>query len=245
MDKQPLLNTYVSNINMNEAIQTIEEMIVSEKKSYIVAINVDVVIKIENDSYLKQIIDNADMVIVDGQPLVWISKWHKRSVKEKISGSDLVPLLCKRASEKNYSIFIIGGKDGIAEKAKSNLEIDYPGIKIVGTYAPPFGFETDEEELNKINNMISDAHPDILIACFGCPKQEKWIYENYQKYDAKISVCAGATVDFLAGSLNRAPKWVSEHGLEWFYRFLMEPKRLFKRYFIDDLKIVKLIRKYK
>lgn len=245
MEKQPLLNTYVNNVNMDEAIQAIEDMIASEKKSYIVAINVDVVMKIENDSYLKEITDKADMVLVDGQPLVWISKWHKHPVKAKISGSDLVPLLCEKAAKKGYSMFIIGGKDGIAEKAKCNLEKDYPGIKIVGTYAPPFGFEKDEKELTKINEMISNAHPDLLIACFGCPKQEKWIYENYQKYDAKVSVCAGATVDFLAGNVNRAPKWMSEHGLEWFYRFTQEPKRMFKRYFVDDVKIIKLIRKYK
>lgn len=244
MEKQPLLNTYVNNVNMDETVQAIEDMIASEKKSYIVAINVDVVMKIENDSYLKEITDEADMVLVDGKPLEWIAKWHKRPIKAKISGSDLVPILCKRAAEKGYSIFIIGGKEGIAEKAQVNLERDLPGIKIVGTYAPPFGFEKDERELKKINEMISNTHPDILIACFGCPKQEKWIYENYQKYDAKVSVCAGATVDFLAGKVNRAPKWMSDHGLEWFYRFLQEPKRMFKRYFIDDVKILKLIRKY-
>ena len=245
MEKQPLLNTYVNNVNMNETVQAIEDMIASEKRSYIVAINVDVVMKIENDSYLKELTDRADMVLVDGKPLEWIAKWHKRPIKAKISGSDLVPLLCKRATEKGYSLFIIGGKDGIAEKAKQNLERDLPGIRIVGTYAPPFGFERDEKELNRINEMISDAHPDILIACFGCPKQEKWIYENYQKYAAKVSVCAGATVDFLAGNVNRAPKWMSDHGLEWFYRFLQEPKRMFKRYFIDDVKILKLVKKYK
>lgn len=245
MKKQPLLNTYVNNVDMDETLSAIDKMIASGKKSYIVAINVDVVIKIEEDRHLKRITDEADMVFVDGKPLVWIAKWHKHPVKAKISGSDLVPLLCERAEKKGHSIFIIGGKDGIAEKAKHNLETNYRGINIVGTYAPPFGFEKDENELTKINEMISKAHPDLLIACFGCPKQEKWIYENYQKYDAKVSVCAGATVDFLAGNVNRAPKWMSEHGFEWFYRFLQEPKRMFKRYFVDDIKIIKLIRKYR
>lgn len=245
MEKQPLLNTYVNNVNMDEAIQAIEDMIASEKKSYIVAINVDVVMKIENDSYLKEITDKADMVLVDGKPLEWIAKWHNKPIKAKISGSDLVPLLCKRAAENGYSLFIIGGKEGIAEKAKQNLERDLPGIRIVGTYAPPFGFEKDAKELNRINRMISDVHPDLLVACFGCPKQEKWIYENISKYDAKVSVCAGATVDFLAGNVNRAPRWMSEHGLEWFYRFLQEPKRMFKRYFVDDVKIIGLIKKYR
>lgn len=244
MEKQALLNTYINNVTMPETIAAIEQMIEADKKSYVVAINVDVVMKIEEDSYLKKVVDNADMVLVDGKPLVWISKLHGKPLKAKISGSDLVPLLCEVAAEKGYKIFIIGGKDGIAEQAKEKLENRLPKIKIVGTYAPPFGFEKNESELDKINQMISEAHPDLLIACFGCPKQEKWIYENIEKYNAKVSVCAGATVDFLAGNVKRAPRWMSDHGLEWFYRFTQEPKRMFKRYFVDDTKIVKLIFKY-
>ena len=245
MNKQPLLNTYVNSVTMDEAIKNIESMIASEKKSYVVAINVDVVMKIENDPYLKKITDKADMVLVDGTPLVWIAKAHKNPVKEKVSGSDLVPQLCKTAAQKGYSVFILGGKDGVALQAKEKLEKDYPGIQIVGAYAPPFGFEKDEAELAKTNAMISEAKPDLLIACLGCPKQEKFIYENIDKYDARVSVCAGATVDFLAGNVKRAPKWMSDHGFEWFYRFTQEPTRLFKRYFVDDVKILKLVFKYK
>lgn len=243
--KQPLLNTHVNNVSMDETIDIIGKLIDEKKKSYVVAINVDVVMKIEDDPLLKKITDDADLTLVDGQALVWVANWMHHPVKEKVSGSDLVPKLCHVAAEKGWSVFIIGGKEGIASKAADNLKKDNPTIKIVGTYSPPFGFEKDEKELNHINEMIKGAHPDILIACFGCPKQEKWIYQNYQKYDATISICAGATVDFLAGNVERAPKWMSDHGLEWFYRFTQEPKRLFKRYFVDDMKIWKLIRKYK
>lgn len=245
MEKQALLNTYINNVTMSETVTAIEQMIENNKKSYVVAVNVDVVMKIENDPDLKQIVDEADMVLVDGKPLVWISKLQGKPLKAKISGSDLVPILCEVAAQKKYTIFIIGGKDGIAKQATQKLETRLPEIQIVGTYAPPFGFEKDEKELDKINQMISDVHPDLLIVCFGCPKQEKWIYENISKYDAKVSVCAGATVDFLAGNVNRAPRWMSEHGLEWFYRFLQEPKRMFKRYFVDDVKIIGLIKKYR
>lgn len=243
--KQPLLNTYVNNVSMDETIDVIGKLIEKKKKSYIVAINVDVVMKIENDSLLKKIADDADLTLVDGQALVWIANWMHHPVKEKVSGSDLVPKVCAVAAKEGWSIFIIGGKEGIASKAADNLRKTNPGMKVVGTYSPPFGFEKDEAELDRINEMINVAHPDILIACFGCPKQEKWIYQNYQKYDATVSICAGATVDFLAGNVERAPKWMSDHGLEWFYRFTREPNRLFKRYFVDDVKILKLIRKYK
>ena len=245
MEKQRLLNTYVNNMDMNEAIYTIEKMIKDKKKSYVIPINVDMVVKMENDLYLKKIIDNADLTLTDGKPLIWISNWYKSPIKAKVSGSDLVPLLCKNSVKKGYSIFIIGGRDGVARKAKDNLESQYYGINIVGTYAPPLGFENDDEEIKRINQMITEVHPDLLIVCFGCPKQEKWIYENYEKYDAKVSICAGATVDFLAGNVKRAPGWMSDHGLEWFYRFMQEPNRMFKRYFLDDTVIFKLIWKYR
>ncbi|MCQ2495198.1 MAG: WecB/TagA/CpsF family glycosyltransferase [Lachnospiraceae bacterium] len=245
MKRQRLLNTYVSNLTMTEAVKAVDDLLLLEKKSYIVAVNVDVLTKIEADKKLAGITKNADIVLVDGKPLVWFSKLEKRPVKEKISGSDFVPTICRRAAETNRSIFILGGKDGVAEKAKRRLCKKYPKLKIVGTYAPPIGFEKDIKENDKINKMISAAKPDILIVCLGCPKQEKWISDNINKYDAKLSVCAGATVDFLAGNVKRAPRWMSDFGLEWFYRFTQEPKRLFKRYFVDDLKIIKIFLKYK
>lgn len=245
MEKQQLLNTYISNVTMEETILSIENMIHDGGRHYIVAVNVDVMMKIEKDSYLKEITDNADMVLVDGKPLVWIAKWHGHPVKAKISGSDLVPVLCSRAAERGYTVFILGGKEGIAALAKERLEKKLPNIRIVGIYAPPLGFEQNEMELQKINHLISAVHPDLLIACFGCPKQEKWIYENYHKYDAKVSICAGATVDFLAGNVRRAPEWMSEHGLEWLYRFFQEPRRMFRRYFVEDVQIVRLIWKYR
>lgn len=245
MEKQKLLNTYVNNVSMGEALDEICRLIDEKEQSYVVAINVDVVMKIEKDEYLKRITDEANLTLVDGKPLIWISKWHKRPIKAKISGSDLVPKLCRVAAQKGYSVFIIGGAEGVAEKAKENIEKEYEGIKIVGTYSPHYGFEKDEVELEKINSIISSVNPDILIVCFGCPKQEKWIYENYKKFNASVSVCAGATVDFMAGKVKRAPEWMSNHGFEWLYRMLQEPKRLLKRYLVDDVKIIKLVWKYR
>ena len=243
--KQKFLNTYINNITMKEAIDEVDKMIINKEKGYVVAINVDVVMKMEEDLLLREISDKAYLTVVDGKPLIWISKLQKKPIVEKISGSDLVPNLCELANDKGYSIFIIGGKSGVADQAKIKLEEKYKRIKIVGTYSPPIGFENNEKELDTINQMINKAKPDLLFACLGCPKQEKWIYNNIEKYNAKVSICAGATVDFLAGNIKRAPKWISNIGLEWFYRFLQEPKRLFKRYFIDDIKIIKLIKKYK
>ena len=225
MEKQPLLNTYINNVTMSETVEAIEQMIAADKKSYVVAINVDVVMKIEDDPYLKKVVDDADMVLVDGKPLVWISKLHGKPLKAKISGSDLVPLLCEVAAEKGYKVFIIGGKDGIAAQAKEKLESKHPKIQIVGTYAPPFGFEKDEKELNHINQMISEVKPDLLIACFGCPKQEKWIYDNIRLVGAKVAIGVGGSFDVMAGNVKRAPKIFRRLGLEWFHRLITQPTR--------------------
>lgn len=133
----------------------------------------------------------------------------------------------------------------MASEAAKKIKEKLSGINIVGTYAPLWGFEKNKEEQKKINDLISAVRPDILFVCFGCPKQEKWIYENYKVCGAKTAFCAGASVDFMAGRVKRAPKWMSDHGLEWFYRFLKEPRRLFKRYFVDDVKILGLMWRYR
>lgn len=245
MTKQPLLNTFVNNVSWEETLEEIDALIQKGSPAYVTEINIDVMLKLEQDPYLKKIVDQADMTLVDGQPLIWISRWIKHPVREKISGSDLAEVLCGRAGEKGYSVFILGGAEGVAKQAAENVRKKNPKINIVGTYAPPLGFEKDERELAAINEAILAVRPDVLFVCLGCPKQEKWIYENYKEYGAKVSFCAGATVDFMAGRVERAPKWMSDHGLEWFYRFLKEPRRLFKRYFIDDIKVLQLIWKYR
>lgn len=236
MEKQRLMNVYVNNLTMMESVNRIHDMIREKQTSYVVEVNVDVVMKMEKDPYLKKISDEADLTLVDGQPLVWISKMKGNTpIREKISGSDLVPELLDELSRENRSVFILGGLGDTAKKAAKKVKKHYPGMSIAGTYAPPLGFEKDAKEIEKINHLVAKTHPDLLLACFGCPKQEKWIYENYKKCGAIVSVCAGATVDFLAGNIKRAPRWISQCGLEWFYRFLKEPRRLFKRYFIDDI----------
>lgn len=245
MSRQPLLNTFVNNFNMDETIHEICRLIDDKKKSYIVPINIDVIVKIEKDDDLKRIIEEADLTLVDGQPLVWISRWVKCPVKAKVSGSDLVPKLCEVAEKKGYRLFFIGGEEGVAELARINLENSFPEIIIAGTYSPPYGFENSKEELIKMNKIITLSHPDVLIVCLGCPKQEKWIYKNYKQYDGTISICAGATIDFLAKKKRRAPKWISSIGFEWLYRLMQEPFRLFRRYIIEDMRIIRIIWKYR
>ena len=245
MQKQPLMATRVNSLTLAETTEAIGQFIEERRKAYVVEVNVDVMIKIEKDEELRRITEDADLVLVDGQPLVWVAKLYRRPVKEKVSGSDLSIELCRMAAERGYTMFILGGKEGVADQAKAKMEVQYPGLQVVGTCAPPLGFEKNENELAKVRQAISAVSPDIVLCCLGCPKQEKWIDANWRDIDAQVFLCAGATVDFLAGNVKRAPAWVSRIGMEWFYRFLMEPRRLFKRYFIDDMHLFRLIFKYR
>lgn len=147
--------------------------------------------------------------------------------------------------KKGYSVFLLGAAEGVAVKAAENLKRKYPGLNIAGTYSPPFGFEKDQYEIDKINKILLDSKADLLFVGMGVPKQDIFIYENMYKYQIPMSFSIGATIDFEAGVQKRAPKWINKIGMEWLYRLCSEPKRMFKRYIIDDLQIVRLVWKYR
>lgn len=244
-NRMRFMNSYIDNITKKEAIDYIEECIRLRKIGQVITPNVDQIVRMESDSYFKEICDNAELLLTDGHPLLWIAKWYKTPIREKICGSDLVPELCDVAAKKGYSVFLLGAAPGVAQKASDKLKEKLPDLKIAGVYSPPMGFEKDQKELNKINQMLYDSHADMLFVGMGVPKQDIFIYENMNKYQIPMSFSIGGTIDFIAGEQKRAPKWMSKIGIEWLYRLCQSPKRMFKRYFIDDLKIVKLAIKYK
>lgn len=245
MARIKFMNTDIDNLTMEETLNEIDKLIQKKNCSYVVTPNVDHIVRLEKDEELQKVYKNASLILTDGKPLIWISKWYKTPIKEKISGSDLFPKVCELAANKNYTMYLLGAAEGVADTAAKNLMKKYPGLNVVGTYSPPFGFEKNEQEMNKIKTQIQDVHPDILIVGLGCPKQEKFMYYHCKELGVPISFGLGASIDFEAGNIKRAPKWMSNHGLEWLYRFSKEPKRLFKRYFVDDLKIIQVARKYR
>ena len=245
MARIKFMNTEIDNLTMKETLDEIDKLILKNDKSYVVTPNVDHIVQLETDVELKNIYIDASLILADGKPLLWISKWYKTPIKEKISGSDLFPLLCEMAAKKGYSMFFLGAAEGVAAKAAENLKKKYNGLKIVGTYSPPYGFEKDEIELEKIIDMVKEAHPDILIVGLGCPKQEKFIYNYRDRLNVPISLGLGASFDFEAGNIKRAPKWMANHGLEWLFRITQDPKRLAKRYLVDDMKVFHLAFKYR
>lgn len=244
MARMKFMNIEIDNITMTEALDIIDELIQKNKNAYVVTPNVDHIVQLENDVEFQSVYKNADLVLVDGKPLLWIAKHYGTPIKEKISGSDLFPLLCERAAIKQYKMFFLGAAEGIAEKAAYNLKNRYAGLQVVGTYSPPYGFENDDGEVNNIINMISSAAPHILIVGLGAPKQEKFIAKYRNLLGVPISLGLGASLDFEAGNKKRAPKWMSKCGLEWLYRLFSEPGRLAKRYWHDIKAIIPLVKKY-
>lgn len=245
MSRIKFLNTEIDNLTMDEALGKVDELIKDRKPSYVVTPNVDHIVKLENDNEFKNVYNEADLILTDGMPLVWISKFKGQEIKEKVSGSDLFPRVCELAAKRGYKIFLLGAAEGVAEEAAKKLEKKYKGLKIVGTYSPSYGFEQNQNEINHIINTVKNVKPDILAVGLGAPKQEKFIYNFKNKLNVPLSLAIGASIDFEAGNIKRAPEWMQKSGLEWFYRLSKEPKRMFKRYLVDDLKLAKLIIKYK
>ena len=245
MSRMKFMNTEVDNLTMEEALVRIDELIQENKNAYVVTPNVDHIVQLERGGELVDVYKQADLILTDGKPLIWISKWYGTPIKEKISGSDLFPRLCALAADKGYKMFFLGAAEGVAAKAAEELTKKNPGLRVVGTYSPPIGFEKDEKELENIKQLIREAAPHILIVGLGCPKQELFILHHKDELGVPISLGLGASLDFEAGNIKRAPKWMANHGLEWLFRITQDPKRMAKRYLVDDRKILGLAIKYK
>lgn len=242
--RMKFLNTYIDNLTMDEAIKEIDTLVQERKHSYVVTPNMDHIVLLEKDKVFKEVYDNASLILTDGKPLIWIAKRQGTPIKEKVSGSDLFPQICRLSAINGYRIFILGAAEGIADKAAENLRNKNVGLQIVGTYSPPMGFERDDDEVQAIIKKINDSNADILAVALGSPKGEKFIYKIRNKITVALSISIGATIDFEAGNVKRAPKWMSDHGLEWLFRITQDPKRLIRRYWNDARCIIPIIRKY-
>lgn len=238
------LNTYIDNLTASEAKNAVDSLIQAGGNHYVVTPNSDIVVKMQDDTELKEICDKADLILTDGQIVVKLSRYLGNPIKERVCMTDFVWNVFDLAIEKDYKVFLFGGKEDVLSKATENIKKRLPELNIVDSYSPPFGFEKNEKMLEEANRRIKDSDADILIVFLGCPKQEKFIYQNKDKYQVPISITMGGCVDFIAGKVKRAPIWMQNIGLEWFYRFLQEPKRMFRRYFVDDIRIFELARKY-
>jgi exopolysaccharide biosynthesis WecB/TagA/CpsF family protein len=233
-----ILGVEIDALTMDEAITAFQWFIAQRDPVLALPVNVDVCMRIQRDSDLREIVRSAELVFVDGTPMMWAARFLGRPFPARVSGSDFVPAFCAAAARGGQTMFLLGGGSGVAEDARCYLERTYPGLGIVGTYAPPFGFERDDQENARIVRMVKQARPDVLLTGLGCPKQEKWLFRFRDELQVPVAMGVGSTFDYFAGRLKRAPTWMQRAGIEWVYRLLQEPGRLWKRYLIDDAPFV-------
>lgn len=216
-------------LTIEGTLDRMDAMIASREPHYIVTANVDFLTQAAHDVELRRILLDADLVLCDGTPLLWMSRWLGNRLPERVAGSDLAPQLIARAAEKGHRIFLLGAAEGVAAEAAAKLQAQHPTLQIAGYYSPPFAslLEMDHADIAR---RIREARADILLVSFGCPKQEKWVAMHYRSLGVPVAIGVGATIDFLAGRVKRAPNWMRHSGTEWIYRLIQEPKRLYKRY---------------
>jgi N-acetylglucosaminyldiphosphoundecaprenol N-acetyl-beta-D-mannosaminyltransferase len=227
-----LLGVPFDNLTITETLDRIDDMVASGNPHYVVTANVDFCVQSFEDVELRRILVEAHLILCDGTPLVWASRLFGNPLPERVAGADLVPMLINRASEKGYRIFFLGGAPQVTQQAVQRLEQLYPQVVIAGHYSPPFRPLLDMDH-DEIVERIRAARPDLLFVSFGCPKAEKWMAMHYRRLGVPVSIGVGATIDFLAGNVRRAPNWMQRAGLEWLFRMAQEPRRLCSRYAKD------------
>ncbi len=232
----PTKSIQVLNVGINNLTQ--EELLTLLDKGVLVTLNVDhIMLCQKNEEFLKNTA-KAEYSVCDSRVLHLISKMLKRSLKEAIPGANFFPAYCDyHAKDENVRIFLLGAKEGVAEIAKRKINKRIGREMVVGVYSPPFGFEKDEEECSRIVDILKQSTANVVVVGLGNPKQTNWIYKYKDRLpEIDLFMALGATIDFEAGTTKRAPKMMQEMRMEWFFRFLQEPRRLFKRYFVDDMK---------
>lgn len=230
-----ILGTPVDNLNMEATLKRMEAFVQQGRATgrtfQVVTVNADFVVKARQDPELRYLLQNADLATADGMPVVWGARLLGGHIEERVAGADLVPRFAARAAQKGYSIYLLGAAPGVAARAAHILQERHPTLRIAGFYSPPYRpvLEMDES----IPEKIRAARPDVLLIAFGNPKQEKWMGMYAHQLGVPLMMGVGGTLDFITGTTRRAPLWMQKNGLEWLYRLIQEPGRLWRRYAVD------------
>lgn len=225
-----IFDTKIDNLNLKEAKSLVEGFLKEDRLHTIYTPNTEIVMAAKEDENIRQIINSADLVIPDGIGLIYASRIKKKPLKERVTGLDLSMEILDLANKKGYSLFLLGGKEGVAQEAGANIITDYPNIEILGAQHGYFkgshtGYKDHEEEA-AIIARINKLKPDIIFVGLGFPKQETWINANKDRISSRVIIGNGGTMDILSGNMKRAPELFQKLGLEWFYRLIKEPSRI-------------------
>jgi N-acetylglucosaminyldiphosphoundecaprenol N-acetyl-beta-D-mannosaminyltransferase len=228
-DRSCVWNVPFDRVTMDGAIDRIESLIERRTPSYAITANLNYAMLHNRSPQIQQITEHADLILADGQPIVWRSRWSDRPLPQRVAGSEMIHHLARRASEKGWRVFFLGGRPSVARRCSQRLAELYPGLKIAGVESPPFRALTEEEQADQVQR-IHDSEATVLLVAFGQPKGEQWIAQNYRKLGVPLSIQLGASFDFVAGTAHRAPQVWQRLGAEWAYRMLSDPRRLVPRY---------------
>lgn len=231
MPKRQIGNVAMDNMNVEEGLAALERNLNSHKKTTVYFLNAHCYNIAQKDFEYRNIINQADFLLNDGIGIMLGARMFGVQLKENLNGTDFIPELLKLASEKRYTAYLLGAGNGVAGKAADKLRATIPGIRIVGSRSGYFSKKANEEIVREINQLA----PDILIVGRGVPIQEKWIYDNKESLKATIILGVGAYIDFASGRIPRAPLFMRRLKMEWVYRLLLEPRRMWKRYLIGNI----------
>lgn len=242
MRRERLFDIELDAIGMEQALRRVRGWIAAPERQarYVVTPNVNHVVLLQRNPALRRAYADADLVLVDGKPLVWLSRAAGRPLPERVAGSDFTERLLGSDWPRGLSVFLMGGAPGVAATAAERMVERWPGIRIAGIDSPPFGFDRDPAECRRMAERVAAAAPDLLIVGLGAPRQEIWAASQCGHIGAKAVLCVGAAIDFLAGGKARAPHWMREAGLEWLHRACSEPRRLGPRYLRDGYRFAAL-----
>lgn len=224
----------IDNLTFAEAIGTVAELVARRRGGTVLTPNVDHLVLLEEDARLREAYASASLVLADGMPVVWASRLLGTPLRAKISGSDLIRPLLERAAEGGWSVYLIGGGEGVAARAAEVMAREAPGLRIVGIDARAIDLDGDDPTHAALVAGVTAARPDLVLLALGCPKQEIVMQRIAAAVRPAVCIGVGAGLDFVAGTLPRAPRWISSAGLEWLYRLAREPRRLSRRYLLRD-----------
>lgn len=232
-----ILNVEIDNLSMPELLHRLGS------GGFVVTPNADHLIKLQTDREFYQLYQAADYRVCDSQIVLGASYVLGTPLKERLSGSDLLPAFYRYYhNDESMRIFLLGAAEGVAERARANINATVQRNMVVAAHSPSFGFERNTEECDRIIEQINASGATVLAIGVGAPKQEKWIYHHRHRLpQVKVFLAIGATIDFEAGEVSRAPRWMSNWGVEWLYRISQQPARLWRRYLVDDLPFLWLL----
>jgi len=236
--KVRVLSLFPNVTSLDGIIEKVEDIIKSRKGGYICFSTVHMVMEAYDNPEFAEKVNNADYIVTDGMPIVWMQKLQGAKEASRIRANDLMIEICRYAEQKGLSVGFYGSKPSVLESILRRAEKNFPNLKIVYAFSPPFRNLSAEED-EEITKAINQANPDILFVGLGCPKQEKWMADHKNKLRA-VMLGVGASFDFFAGNVRECPAWLGNLGLEWFFRFIQEPKRLWRRYLLLNPRFIVL-----